>query len=301
MNIEIDQISATSPNPVLCVDKNGTVLYSNEAGKFLLHEWSVGVGEKLPSDLAEFVQRVISRNSPEKMEVKVEKRVYLIVFHPLPEEECVNISGFDISDQKEFKEKVQESEAQEIAEVELAEIIDVQAVQFLMDDFYKLVHIPIGLNDLKGKVLVGAGWQDICTKFHWVHPEACKHCIGSDTKLSAGILQEEIKLYKCKNNMWDIATPIMVGSHHVGYIFSGQFFFVDEPLDYELFRSQARKYGFNEEEYIAALKKVPRLSREAVEIGMSFFLKFANLLSQLSYSNIKLAQSLLNVMPWWTR
>ncbi len=92
--------------------------------------------------------------------------------------------------------------------------------------------------------------------------------------------------------MWDIATPIMVGGQHVGNIFSGQFFFEDEPLDYELFRSQARKYGFNEEEYIAALEKVPRLSREAVDTGMAFFMKLANMLSQLSYSNIKLAQSL---------
>ena len=176
--------------------------------------------------------------------------------------------------------------------MELAEIIDVQAIQYLMDDFFKLVHMPIGLNDLKGKVLVGAGWQDICTKFHWVHPEACKHCVGSDAKLFPSVLHGETKLYKCKNNMWDITAPITVGSQHVGYIFLGQFFFEDEPLDYELFRSQARKYGFIEEEYVTAFEKVPRLSREAVETGMSFFLKFANLLSQLSYSNIKLAQSL---------
>ena len=92
--------------------------------------------------------------------------------------------------------------------------------------------------------------------------------------------------------MWDIATPIIVGGHHVGNIFSGQFFFEDEPLDCEFFRSQARKYGFNEDEYIAALEKVPRLSREAVDTGMSFFMKFANMISQLSYSNIKLARSL---------
>ena len=73
-------------------------------------------------------------------------RVYLVTFHPLPEEECVNIYGFDISDQKELKEKVQESEPREMANLELAEIIDVQAIQSLMDDFYKLAHIPIGHN-----------------------------------------------------------------------------------------------------------------------------------------------------------
>jgi PAS domain S-box-containing protein len=92
--------------------------------------------------------------------------------------------------------------------------------------------------------------------------------------------------------MWDMATPIIAGGQHVGYVFSGQFFFEDEPLDYELFRFQAKKYGFNEKEYIAALEKVPRLSRESVETGMSFLMTFANMTAQLSYSNIKLAQSL---------
>jgi ligand-binding sensor protein len=202
------------------------------------------------------------------------------------------VTGSDISDQIKFEEKTQGSKTQEITFVDLAEIIDVQAIQFLMDDFYNLVHMPIGLNDLKGKVLAGAGWQDICTKFHWVHPEACKHCIGSGTKLSEDVLQGETKLYKCKNNMWDITAPIMVDNLHVGDIFSGQFFFNDDILDYEHFRSLARKYGFDEEKYIRAFEKVPRLSRAAVETGMSFFLKFANLISQLSYSNIKLAKSL---------
>ena len=70
----------------------------------------------------------------------MDKRIYLVAFHPLLEEECVNVYGFDISDQKKLEKKVQEME-----DVELAEIIDVQAVQSLMDDFYNLNHIPIGL------------------------------------------------------------------------------------------------------------------------------------------------------------
>ncbi len=166
-----------------------------------------------------------------------------------------------------FKLKFETSlpDSQRVENLELAEIIDVQAVQSLMDDFYKFVHITMALLDLKGNVLVGVGWQDICTKFHRVHSETCKHCVESDTKLSAGVPLGEFKLYKCKNNMWDIVTPVFSGSQHVGNIFSGQFFFEDEPIDYELFRSQAKKYGFNEEEYISALEKVPRLSRDTVE------------------------------------
>jgi PAS domain S-box-containing protein len=185
------------------------------------------------------------------------------------------------------------SPAQETANLELSEIVNAQEVQSLMDDFYKFAPITLALVDLKGNIPVGVGWQDICTRFHRVHPEACKYCIESDTELSAGVAPGEFKLYKCKNNMWDVATPITVDGQHVGNVFGGQFFFEDEPLDYELFRSQARKYGFDEEEYIAALEKVPRLSRKAVDTIMTFLTKLANMLSHLSYSNVKLAQSLV--------
>ncbi len=202
----------------------------------------------------------------------------------------------EVSDHSEqcFRLKLENdlSSSQKMDNLELSEIIDVQAIQPLMDNFYKLTHIPIGINDLKGNVLVSVGWQDICARFHRVHPEASRHCVESDIKLSSGVSPGEFKLYRCKNNMWDVVTPIMVGDQHVGYVFGGQFFFENDTLDYELFRSQARQYGFNEEEYIAALEKVPRLSREAVDTGMGFFMTFANMLSQLSYSNIKLAHSL---------
>jgi PAS domain S-box-containing protein len=220
-------------------------------------------------------------------------------------ERIKNSGGKNINNRKCTEEVLRQSEqrvrlkfdnvlspARETENLKLADIIDTQAIQSLMNDFYRLAHIPMALLDLKGNILVSVGWQDICTKFHRVHPETCKHCVESNIKLSSGVDTGEYKLYKCKNNMWDVVTPITVEGQHVGNIFSGQFFFDDEPLDYELFRAQARRYGFNEEEYIAALKKVPRLSREAVNTGMSFFMTFASMISQLSYSNIKLGQSL---------
>ena len=72
--------------------------------------------------------------------------------------------------ERSLKKNFGESEAQEKVNLELAEIIDVQAIQSLMDDFYKLAHIPMALLDLKGNVLVSVGWQDICTRFHRASP-----------------------------------------------------------------------------------------------------------------------------------
>ena len=44
---------------------------------------------------------------------------------------------------------------------------------------------------------------------------------------------------------------------------------VDEPPDRELFRRQARQYGFDEKEYLEALDRVPRWSREKVGSAMA--------------------------------
>jgi PAS domain S-box-containing protein len=292
MKATIEHSPGINSNPVLSVEKDGTVLCSSEDGEPLLHEWGVKVGEKLPSHIEIFVQRAISRGSIEKIEIKTGKRVYFVVFRPLPGKECVNIYGFDISDLKKFEGERRENETQEKVNLELASIIDAKAVQSLMNNFYTLAHIPMSLLDLKGNILVSVGWQEICTRFHRVNSEARKQCVESDINLSTGVASGGYKLYKCKNGMWNVVTPVMVEGQHIGNIFSGQFFFDDEPLDYEFFRSQAIKYGFSEEEYIAALEKVPRMSRESVNTSMAFFMTFANMISQLSYNNIKLSQLL---------
>src|SRR5665647_1509865 len=105
----MESFPAMNPNPVLRVEKDGTVLYSNAAGEPLLHEWGVIVGGNLPSYIIDFVQKVISQNIPERIEVKAGSRVYLVSFHPLPKEDCVNIYGFDISNQKETETRLSEA------------------------------------------------------------------------------------------------------------------------------------------------------------------------------------------------
>ncbi|MBM4311251.1 MAG: hypothetical protein FJ119_09955 [Deltaproteobacteria bacterium] len=178
------------------------------------------------------------------------------------------------------------------SEPTLTDVLDTGSVQLLMDEFYETTGIGMAIIDLQGTVHVATGWQDICTRFHRVHPETRKHCIESDTILSSSIKAGEHKLYRCKNNLWDMATPIVIGERHMGNLFLGQFFFDDEPVDRELFRDQAHHYGFDEAAYLAALDRVPRWAHDKVRSVFNFYTRFAGMIAQLGYSNLMLSKSL---------
>lgn len=222
-----------------------------------------------------------------------------------PDPEGILVTSIDITDRKHVEIDLQKSRHQirkklekilsydvAVESLDLVDIVDTDIIQDMMNNFYLLTNIGVAIVDLKGNVLVATGWQDICTKFHRQHPDTLNFCIESDTELSAGIQAGEFKAYKCKNNLWDIATPINIGNSHVGNLFLGQFFYDDEAVDFDFFRSQAVKFGFNEEAYLEALKRVPRWSRKTVDTVMRFYTQFTSLISKLSYSNIKLAKEL---------
>lgn len=181
---------------------------------------------------------------------------------------------------------------EDISDRDLGDILDTQAFQSMMDDFYKLTGIGIGILDLKGNVLVATGWQDICFRFHRTNPETLANCIESDIKLTRNVQPGEYRAIKCKHNLWDMVTPLYVGDKQVGNLFLGQFFYEKEVPDRSCFERQAEKYGFDKQAYLAAFERVPRWRRKTVQTVMSFYGKLAAMLSKLGASNIKLTKAL---------
>lgn len=61
-----------------------------------------------------------------------------------------------------------------------SELVDIPQIQILLERHFKITNIPISVLDKDQNRFVAVGLQDICTKFHRVHPVTLERCQQSD-------------------------------------------------------------------------------------------------------------------------
>ncbi|MGD2118049.1 MAG: EAL domain-containing protein [Chromatiales bacterium] len=95
-----------NPEPVLRVDIDGVLLYANPASNYILQDWGVHVGDKLPQEWVTVVVRVIETGLIEEAELLIKKRTLLLVMSPVPEARYVNLYGRDITAKKRAEDNL---------------------------------------------------------------------------------------------------------------------------------------------------------------------------------------------------
>lgn len=169
------------------------------------------------------------------------------------------------------------------------DLVDLDTIRTVIESFYKLTGIPPSLTDMEGNVLLGVGWQRICSQFHRRHPECRRRCKESDTQLASMLDSGKgYACYDCLNGLTDLAMPIVIEGKHVANLFTGQFFF--QPPDRDYFRRQAREMGFDEDDYLAALDEVPVFDRDRVEQAVLFLADLAALIAQMGLKQKRLVE-----------
>lgn len=168
-------------------------------------------------------------------------------------------------------------------------LIDFEAVNNLLEGFNQTTGFVTAILDLDGNVLSKSGWRKICTEFHRINPETAKNCLVSDTELANKLRDsEKYHFYECYNGLVDVAVPIVIKGEHIANLFSGQFFF--KKPDPTTFKEQAKKYGFDEKEYLKALEDVPIMSKHKVRTAMGFLLSMTQLISDMTFQKMELLQ-----------
>jgi len=175
--------------------------------------------------------------------------------------------------------------------VAFTDVVDIEEVRRMLEAHQQLTGAVSAILDTDENILVAAGWQDLCTKFHRSHPQASLRCRESDAYLKKHLPRDGEHLeYRCRNGLYDVAMPIIIDGQHVATFFTGQFFYSDEEPDLEYFREQAREFGFDEESYLEAVKRAPVFTRDQVRHTMSYFRAVVKMLTDTGVKNLKLAR-----------
>lgn len=163
----------------------------------------------------------------------------------------------------------------------LLELLKDTELHRLFESYYSLVHIPVAIIDLHANVLYSSRWQRICVQFHRVQPDTCRRCIESDTQITSCLgAGQTSAMCHCKNGLTDCAAPIVLEGETVANVFVGQF--LTHPPDEDRFRRQAQEFGFDVDDYLAALREVPVVDEERVPVILEFLTRMTSVITNLS-------------------
>lgn len=172
----------------------------------------------------------------------------------------------------------------------ITDFVDIDVLREMFQQLSNAAGVCTAVLDLDGKILIATNWQDICVNFHRANPETAAHCLESDTVL-AGQLEagQKYTVYRCKNGFIDIAVPIVIDDMHIGNIFTGQLLL--EKPDLRYFERQALKFGFDREEYIESLLRVPVFRQEDIEKIINLLCKTSQIIGKMGLNKCRLAEA----------
>ncbi|HJW24946.1 MAG TPA: PocR ligand-binding domain-containing protein [Rhodocyclaceae bacterium] len=168
---------------------------------------------------------------------------------------------------------------------QISDLIDLPALQELMDSFYEATGIVHALIDNDSRVLTASGWEPVCTEFHRKNPRTCQRCEASDRYILDHLRDGPYVGYPCPNGLNDYAVPVIIGGEHLANIFTGQIFHA--PPDLDFFRAQAAEFSFDQEPYLEAVRRVRVIPRERMPQIMAFLVKLAQMLAQQGITRLR--------------
>ena len=165
------------------------------------------------------------------------------------------------------------------------ELIDLHVLQQFQDSFAKALGMAsVSVDNIKGTITEPSNFTDFCMKYTRGSTEGNKRCIACDIdggKKSGNTGKPAV--YSCHAGLVDFAAPIIVDGQQIGAILGGQV--LDAPPDEDKFRRIAREIGVDEDEYIAALRKITVVPREKINAAADMLYVFANSISKMGHHN----------------
>lgn len=170
-----------------------------------------------------------------------------------------------------------------------ATLVNISNLQQMLDSFHAVTGLASALVDVDNSVLASTPWLDICSKFHWTHPQIENQCWRRNNNNACNLQDQPYVCYPCLNGLNDYAVPIQVDGEHVATLFFGQF--LHEPANEQQFLRLADKFGFREADYLQALRQIPVISKARAEPLLQFFVQLGRNLSEQATEHLRLQKT----------
>lgn len=165
----MEEFLLNSPSPVLRIENEGVITYSNEAGKLLLEAWEGGIGEKVPINILKAVRKAVFRKKTEYVELEAGEKTYSAAFIPSADGKYIVLHASDITLSKEAERKIALIYRQHEAISRIAELALITPdIQTLLDESFTLITAALDVKYCKilrllpdGNFLfeAGTGWK----------------------------------------------------------------------------------------------------------------------------------------------
>jgi len=110
--------SEENTDPIMRIDHQGRLLYSNDPGQKIVEEWNTVIGGMAPRNIIDFVGEVLGTNQYQEMEISINTTHYTLRFIPRRDQHYVNVYGRDDTEQKQSELALMEAkQAAEAASV----------------------------------------------------------------------------------------------------------------------------------------------------------------------------------------
>jgi len=173
---------------------------------------------------------------------------------------------------------------------QLKELLDVDRLQDLFESLGELQGMASAIIDLEGNILAQSSWQEICTGFHQSDGVAGRLCRESFLRVAASCEESmSPQSCECPLGLMDAARPIIVEGHHFGCVRVGQFLL--HAPDYDFFRDQAKRYGFDETAYLEAVRNIPIHTAEQLRTSLDVIAKLTHMLVESGLQRMRYLES----------
>lgn len=173
-----------------------------------------------------------------------------------------------------------------MAELLLTDLIEVELLQKIQDEFSKYTGVAALTTDAKGNPITkGSASTDFCMKYTRCSEVGYRRCVESDRNAAVRALEKgEPVVYVCHAGLADFASPIMLGDKLLGCFLGGQVR-MSSQIDEAAIKEMAEELGIEFESYYNAYKEISVVNKDDLKKSAKFLGVVASVLSEMAYQN----------------